>query len=88
MVSDSCFWTFEAESNANSGNTYKLEICKGGSDPVVTCYPPSAPRRGGVGSSKVIILFMLIEFELSSSQEKKPLIELVIQFLSVQVEWL
>lgn len=54
----------------------------------MTCCPPSSPPRGGVGGSKVIILFMLIEFELSSSQGKKPLIELVIQFLRVQVEWL
>lgn len=41
-----------------------------------------------MGGSKVVILFMLIEFELSSSPGKKPLTELVIQFLGVQVEWL
>jgi len=70
--------------NASSGNTNKPEICRGGSTAAVTCCPPSAPLRE-VGGSKVIILFMLIEFELSSSQEKKPLIELVIQFLRVQV---
>lgn len=40
----------------------------------------STKPNGEMGGSKVIILFMLIEFELSSSQESKPLSELLIQF--------
>lgn len=83
MVSGSCFWTHEAKSNVSSGNINKLDLQGGRGDPVMTCCPPSAFPGEGVGGSKVIILFMLIEFELSSSQEKKPLIELVIQFLGV-----